>query len=284
MTHLITKFFRLFLFSLAVGSFCLPTFAQVTKEQALRVLTRDGTKEVIEKLAEAMPASARNHPMQATIDPEVARKVTEMMVSVFTVDRMNALILDGFSKNMDPKHVDPLVLWFDSPLGKRLVKAEVAVQRKSDQAQFAADAQAAMQRAKPARIALIGKLVAAMESTELTDNIMFNSLLSMVQGFRSAQSFKEIPMPGSSLADEQAKINEFRLKLRPQLASLVLTFSVVAYELFSDQEIQKYIAFANSPVGKGYALTMRNALNATFSELGDEAGKVIAVKLKQPST
>jgi hypothetical protein len=261
-------------------TFTLNVNAQISTEQALRVLKKDAIFESFDQLA-AQAASGFNDEATKGIPTERREKLIEISREIFNASRMQDLFAKAFAAHMNAKDAVAIERWLDSPLGKRLVQQEIVAVKKTDPAEIMRDGQFALQKASAARQQLIRDLVKSAQMVEISEEVMVRIAMGMFTGMAAAGPIPSLPMPGAKTQDAENAFQGLRLGLRSYLDSLIFLTAVSSYQSFTDKEVQQYTTFFKNPVGKAFLQAMRKSYNEMFYLISEEFGAALTKSFGQ---
>lgn len=266
-----------FIFSLAYAN---AAGAQIPLEHALRVLSKDTTIEGLEKFAEQSSGSFKNL-TAANLSAEQREKLVEIAAEVYNANRMKEIFVKAFALHLTSKDATATELWLDSPVGKRLVLAEIAAVKNNDSANLMRTGQASVQRASAARQQLIREFVTTVALLEVTESVLMSIAKGMHDGVAAVGPVQSVPMPGVSDQGSEVALQQMRQALRTFLDPMIFATSVNLYEKFTDREMRQYISFYKSQSGQGYLSATRKSYNEMFTILSKEFGAALAKSMQQ---
>ncbi len=254
--------------------------AQIPLENALRVLSKDTAIQNLEKFAEQSSSSFKNQAV-ANLSAEQREKLIEISAEVYNANRMKEIFVKAFALQLNSKDATATEQWLDSPLGKRLVLAELAAVNNNDSANLMRDGQASIQRASSARQQLIREFVTTTALLETTESILMSIAKGMHDGVLAAGPVQSVPMPGATDQRSEAALQQMRQALRSFLDPMIFATSVNLYERFTDREMRQYVGFYKSQSGQGYLSATRKSFNEMFTILSNELGTALAKSMQQ---
>jgi hypothetical protein len=127
------------------------------------------------------------------------------------------------------------------------------------------------------RTDLILKLNEELKTAELTEILLTNIVKSIMVGMNNMQERK------NRMSD--VEINNSLKEMLPdgfdqKLKDQIVTMSYFTYKDASDAELVEYIKILKKPISKYYYITVVEALNFTFTNMGEDMGEEIAKSLK----
>ncbi|MBP8184865.1 MAG: hypothetical protein KAX95_03200 [Pseudomonas sp.] len=151
----------------------------------------------------------------------------------------------------------PALLFFHSPLGRKIIACEVQATRREQLAQNATGLPRS--QAEASRRLLIGHLVQALPAKEAGAEV------SLALAGVAADSLSQM-IPGL-LGGEQAQglLNSQRQRLMEQIAGDLDNTLLHVYRELSDPELDEYVSFAESAEGRAYYQAALAALRASLN-------------------
>lgn len=186
-----------------------------------------------------------------------------IMLSSSSLSKANSIIQDSYSHEMLRKSminefkatftlqdIEELMKWFDSPLGKKLVKAELdSLEPEFENQVDTFISSLPMNPPSPKRLALAQKLEKTLEFSEniaisrASIQLMFNSMITSVLLDASQKySPKQIPVDIDNITRTMAE------QMRPEMVARLL----YGYRSLTDDELLALIKFCESLIGKKY--------------------------------
>ena len=208
---------------------------------------------------------------QAPADQATAAAMRSAFLVAYGPDRLRPAVARELALVLSAEELDAALQWLASDTGVGITKLEEdaaaadAAQDRSD----IADALAA--GLAPERRARYQRLARAMHSGEVGALMMINMTYGLAQGMRAAT-------PGSPGRDPE----EMRAALeavRPQLVAVSekrgLATMAITYATLPDADLDRYIAFAESPAGGRYNAAATIALDKALTAGATEAGRLL---------
>jgi Uncharacterized protein conserved in bacteria (DUF2059) len=197
---------------------------------------------------------------------------TETVSGIYDTDSMRRMMLEGFEARMDGVALDPLMAFFESELGRRIVEHEAEARRAllSDDVEEAAKAAAADLAARdPGRFALLTDFVEANELVESNVIGALNSNYAFYMGLAAGDAFDEDLSEADILADvwsqEQA--------IREDTEEWVYSYLTLAYDPLSDEDIAAYTALSRTAEGRALNRALFGAFDDLFVDISRRLGE-----------
>ncbi|KKK67575.1 hypothetical protein LCGC14_2952690, partial [marine sediment metagenome] len=186
----------------------------------------------------------------------------EAVARIHDPDVMEQEVAARFSEMLSTVELDPLLSFFRSDLGARIIRLEIEARRAlMDPAieEAASDKLAAMQDEQAPRLALLDEFVVANDLVEAnvvgSMNANFAFYTGMMEGSLDETDLTEAQI----LADVWAQEDDIRL----DTLDWVYSYLALAYQPLDDDELAQYTAVSASPEGQA----LNRALFAAFDDM-----------------
>lgn len=211
---------------------------------------------------------------QQPIPPEVLENMKQAVLSSFRADTILKKIQQHIDKNLSKYDVDAILHWLTSPLGERITVLEVAASTTSAYETMESMKEELLQDA--ARVKKIRKLDAALKASETSVDLALNTQIAV------ASSMAAVLAPNDpSVSDQIVKAAKAG---RPQMAAAMKEKTLVSllytYRTLKDGEIDEYIDFLTSDLGRRYQQVMTDGVNNGVVSASREMGKTFAQTLR----
>ena len=239
----------------------IPNAGSADKDLTHELYAKSGLKKQIELLPSNMQAQFAQDFHFQQMPREVSSEIKALVAQCFAAKNLEPIVLKHIEARMSPGVMRAVMDWLDSPLGKKCTKLEGAASTPEAVAGIQAFA-LELQDSPPSpdRLRLIRTFDAATRSTEAAVTITMNMELAIRTAFLT--SFP--PEAETSVAEIMEEIKRNQPQLEAMLHPQVVINLLYAYRSLSNSELEEYIEFATSDMGKNYhAATLdaiRNAL------------------------
>ena len=244
---------------------------RISSETAAAIAQKSG---VVDQLADFGPSMRAG----ITTQPELASKMTEAQLgtvlkafeTAYAPSRLSADIDAELVKLLKPAAAKDALAWLESDLGVRITALENGATELANDPEKMAAAQKLLERLPPRRAERYIALMKATGADESGAQIVLNSSLGIVYGAAAAL--------GSSPPDLDALRKELEAG-RPQMVEAIGNTYIVmfasVYQDIAEADLDKYLAFAESPSGKAYHKAITVALDVALTNAAKEAGRQI---------
>lgn len=197
---------------------------------------------------------------------------TETVAGIYDIDSMTRTMREGFESRLDGVALEPLMDFFGSERGQRIVALEVGARHSllSDEVEEAAKAAAADLPAQdPDRFALLTEFVEANDLVESNVIGALNSNYAFYMGLASGEAFEEDLSEADILADVWSQEEA----IRDDTEEWVYSYLNLAYDPLSDDDIAAYTALSLTPEGKALNRALFGAFDDLFVDISRRLGE-----------
>jgi hypothetical protein len=191
---------------------------------------------------------------------------------IYDASAMTREMLSGFEARLDGVDLDPLLEFFESDRGRRIVDLEVSARRAllEDEVEDAAKAATMELRdRRPDRLALLEAFVEANDLVE--SNVMgaMNSNYAFYMGLMDGNAFDGALTENEILSDVWSQEPE----IRSDTEDWVYSYLALAYDPLSDSDIEAYIALSRTEEGRALNRALFGAFDDLFVDISRRLGK-----------
>jgi hypothetical protein len=195
------------------------------------------------------------------------------------LDQLQTVLAASLSDD-DVKAMDA---FFDSDLGSRLVKAEIAGTAISVQNEISANADALVAEARmdPERAAVFERIDKMLQTSELSAR----SSESLLRALSVAMAESgPIPPDPAKLAEANQRIDAMHGALVKQISAMMLATAERIYRDFPTAEMQTYADFLASPPSQVIYAALAGVMKGFYVETGKRIGEELAAAVRQQKT
>ena len=247
---------RLKSFLLTGSLFCLPfaTHAQDASDALLRSLyVKSGMQYQIQQL----PVSMQQGFDQGVAADQFAKNLNFKIISalrksigtVFVPETIKRTMLEELRGKLSSEDVRAVLIWLDSPLGTKITKLEKTAST-PDAIKKLPRFIKKLRKEPPAqdRFRAIGRMDSAVKATETSVELaMVTQLATIVAIVSTVPEERRAQFP-----DLRAAVEKSRPQIEGLVKARVLVRFLYAYRSLSVSELDKYVKFAESDVGRRY--------------------------------
>ncbi len=236
-------------------------YSALKMQEVFEILRNEGI-EAAEKMADEDEAITRSPAWSSRI------------ARIYATDKMDAIFRQGLRTTGRLEGSEDALAFFESALGQRIVEIELEARRalSGEAMEEAARAEAASLREQdPDRYAMYEQFIAVNNLVE--SNLMgaLNSNLAFYQGLGTNPTFGVI--------DEETILNqvyEQAPEIREDMEDWTMNFSVLAYGLLSEEEMQSYIDASDTRAGQILNTALFAGFDKVFELHSFELGRALA--------
>jgi hypothetical protein len=197
---------------------------------------------------------------------------TETVAGIYDTDAMRREMFEGFESRLDGVALEPLMEFFGSERGQRIVALEVDARRSllSEDVEEAAKAAAAdLPAENPDRFALLTEFAEANDLVESNVIGALNSNYAFYMGLAAGEAFEEDLSEADILADVWSQEEA----IRGDTEEWVYSYLNLAYAPLSDEDIAAYTALSLTPEGKALNRALFGAFDDLFVDISRRLGE-----------
>ena len=267
------------LMGLMLCLFSVAVFAQEGDKSSLldALIKKSGISKQVSYFPEHLQAGmSQAQAQQPKLTPTEMAGLNALMVSSFNANTMLADVKNHLDEKMTSAEIRTILEWLDSPLGKKITQLEEKASTPEAQAQIAA--QYSELQKQTTRLNQMNRLDLATNATDGAVALIQNLGVAMAVAMTAnAPAGVEVSVDEIQAAMQQNAPN-IKAAMQPQ----VIASFLYSYRSLRTEELNKYIAFAESASGQKYHATAMDALslamNNAAKKLGAEIGHTRAIK------
>jgi|GEM_PF-1044993 len=211
------------------------------------------------------------------LPPELYSALRQAGLEAYDWKRLETIILSGLEETFDAGLVQEVMGWLKSPLGRKITALENESSTPDAMRKLESYAKQ-LQKNPPSksRLELEERLETAVRASEQCAEVFLLSFLGAAMGQSALQPHEERPGTDQMrkwLAEQHPRI----LQNCREFQRLLFLFT---YQSLSDDEISRYVAFAESESGRKYHEKTFAAFKAAMADASSENGKRVLEILK----
>lgn len=206
------------------------------------------------------------------------RSWTVQLDQIYDIDRMRGMVSQGMSGVIEDGDSDPLVAFFTSELGARIIGLELAAREAmiDDAVEEAArETYRRMKDKDDPRLAQIARFIEVNDLLEANVAGALNASLRFYSGLVDGGGLEM--SEADILADVWAQEDE----TRDDTQEWLYAFLLLAYEPLSDDELDAYIALSETAQGRVLNRALFSGFNAMYDEISYALGLAAARQMQQ---
>lgn len=235
-----------------------------------RLFTVAGTRKQLEQMAERVRDEYSQH--KDRIEPDFYETGSKIINDAYSQDALYGAVTEYFQDNFDQKQIAAVIDFLSSALAKKVSALDEKVSGSVTVAEMQKFADTLPDRPPSTqRLLLIKELDRAVEASD-TQVVMTTALFKSI-----AQAIGPILPPDKRF--QKGELEKIVDAMRTQLRLLLNERNIVSisflytYQSLSDEELQQYITFWNSPAGKWYNKITNDAFALALSRAGQNANR-----------
>lgn len=188
--------------------------------------------------------------------------IQDKLVGALDTQSLNQSVQEYMIEEMSSGEIEQVLAWLESPLGKRVVGMEVRASQLDTMLKVVKVFET--ERDRPGRMARIHRIDEAVLSKERTKDLMINM-----------QAFFGMAMVAESGTTQRVSYGQTRYNMERAMAPMwgeleqvVTMMYLFTYQGLSDAELDQYIEFTESPIGRKYNQVLYEGLSHAFSNAG----------------
>jgi len=267
-----------FLALLTVSLLVLPAMAESPQKESL-------TKELVK--ASGLEYQLRQLPLvtlsqlaeqQGKMPEPIYKAFQQVFRDAYNAERLQRQVSKRIEKDLEQETMRKVLEWLQTELGKKITGLEEAAStpRGVQQVQvFAKQLQATP--AAPTRVALVRRLNIAADTTELNLNIAQSTALAVANAVDAVQPKDRRLGPDRV----RIQVERQRPQMREAYEQMGIVQSLYIYQSLSDDELGRYVGFAESQIGREYHTVVTRAFEEALLDATAAMEKALVDAMKQ---
>lgn len=253
--------------------------AQAADKRALtsEVMRVSGLEQQLAQTTRSINDSLKKAEESGKATPE-QREIGAVMLEAFGTESILATVGKQLADQLSEGELQKVLSWYEGNPGQKLIRLENQLadpEKAKDLVEFAK--QAEQNPIPEARQTLYKKIDKATLTTQTTVDMQLNSRVAMVKAMnKTAKSEKKLT---------DAEINEKIESQRPKAMEFMQQINLIKFGyLFkdvSDSDVEAYLKFAESDVGKKYFKARSKALDMAMQEGSRKVGEAMGSRIKE---
>jgi len=195
-----------------------------------------------------------------------------IVAGVYDAEAMNALVIDRFDTLLGAADLDPLIEFFTSERGARIVRLELEARRAmmdKGVEQAAKERFADMRAAGEARLDLLEAFVAANDLVESNIVGAMNANYAFYIGLMDGGAFPHDMTEEQALSDVWAQEPE----IRADTIDWVYSYLALAYQPLDDDDLAVYTALSQTAEGRALNRAIFGAFDTMYARISQALGQ-----------
>ena len=257
---------------LIISFILAPTHGEASEKAALtsQLMKMSGLEEQLNQIKEH--AFANLSDAKDTLPADVYEAITQAMAEAYDGRKMQEIVSGRLSANLNIEEMRGILNWLQSGLGRKITGLEEAASTpEAFDAMQTFTRQLQTNPPTPQRLELSQRLDHATNATTMAVDII------LLTAYGVAAALDTI-MPEDQQTDLDLlrdEIESQRPELTPLMQQMTIASFLFTYQTLGNEEIERYIAFCESDLGKRYNLVV----GAAFMNAMLEATEIMRVEL-----
>jgi len=268
------KLITILFFALLCGN----SFAQSSSTTVIELMEKSGSTAMFKQFDEIISAKIAEKKSSFEKGEDFNKFVT-VMKSGFNSKNAEKYYLEYFELNTREDSLKSIIHIYESQFMQDMNKIELAASDPAKQQEQLIYFQGLKENPpSPERVQQLITLNNELGISEMTVKILQNMIITMSQGLNSVQP-KDKQMSPAEL--EQKILSSMPANFSEQMTNQIIALSMFTYKDVSNEDLNRYIQVWQTPTGKYFTKNSLEALNYSFSKLGEIIGKSLDVFVKE---
>src|SRR5271170_370515 len=207
-----------------------------------------------------------------SLSKEDLTRLQQAIASAYAADALRTSVRDQLLAMLSPQDAASVLRWLSSDLGQRITALEEAGSD-PEEAIKRLDAAPRLLASLPAsRRERVERLAKATYSADAAAAIVVDTMIGVARGLALSR-------PGAAAdrgEDLKSKFQSQRAQFVEMLEPRIVADFATIYQSLSDQELDQYIAFCESPAGHRFAQASLDALDKALTQAATRLGQRLA--------
>ena len=198
---------------------------------------------------------------------------------IYRFERMERGFFEPFERDLDPKHIPPLIAFFSSEQGQQIISFEISARRAlldDDVEETARQIWQDLEGELDPRMDLIERFVATNDLIEANVAGAMNSSLAFYEGLASGDALDS----GWTLDRILNTVWEQEAEIRADTRDWVYPFLTLAFEPLSEADVEAYISLSESEAGQALNAALFSAFDVLFVDISRDMGAAAAIYMQ----
>ncbi len=210
------------------------------------------------------------------LNDEQLRHLRAAASYAYGADRLRKAMRADLVATLPTSDAEQALQFLATDLGKRVTALEEAAASPADSDRIEAIAAEAAAALTPSRRQLIQRMVKATGIVDVAASIVINQQLGVMRGF----AFYSGRADASTTDELRTRMDSYREQMIGALAPRLTAHAAVIYGPLSEEELVRYVAFLESPVGLTISRVTSAALDRVLAAAAFDLGRRIGDAVK----
>jgi hypothetical protein len=267
------------LFLLGYAGLCLAQ-DQNLDELVQTLMLKSGLNKQIEQFPSLVHAGLDQRAQQSSQLPEPVVDLLHHAVDIsFNAESLKLGVRESIKRDLDREDIRNVLEWLNSPPGEKITMLEEAASTPEAIAEM--QTMAGQLSHDPARTATIKRLDNAIKATEFSMSLAQNLQAAVIIAMTSLVPSEVQPLVESVVKSVKKQVEKSSAQMKPIIEQQVLMSFLYTYRTLSDDELEKYIAFAETESARKYHSVISQGYNSVLTDASGKFGNVIGELIKE---
>jgi hypothetical protein len=196
-------------------------------------------------------------------------QLSNAIATAYAADSLRMTVRDQLGASLSSQDATTVLRWLSTELGQRITALEEAGSSPGEALERQNAGPRVFAGLSAPRKERVERLAKATLSAEAAATIIIDSMVGMTQGVA-------LSVPGAtreSIDDLKAKFEPQRTRYIEALGPQIVADYAAMYQALSDQELDQYLAFCESPAGQQYAVASLDAIDKALTQAAVRLGQ-----------
>ena len=200
-----------------------------------------------------------------------------MIARLYDPAKMQISVAQALETEIAAPHLDPLLAFFTSTTGKRIVKQEILAR---EAFLDTAAEEAARETYRETQDAQAGRIALLKEYVALNDLVEFNVAGALTANLRFYRGLVEGGAVEMSEEEMLAEVWGQEAEIRADTEEWLMSYLLMAYAPLSDSEIAEYVALSRTEAGQALNRALFAGFDGMYADLSYALGLAVASQMK----
>ena len=221
------------------------------------------------------------HAQSGRLSEQDLEHLRKAIAIAYAPDNLRTAARNQLLATLSPQDAATVLRWLSSDLGQRITALEEAASSPDEAIKRQDTGPRILASLSATRRERIERLAKLTLSAEAAADLIINTMMGVAHGLA-------LSAPGAAadnIEDLKAKLQSQRNRFVEMLGPRIVADFAAMYQPLSDQELDQYVAFCESPAGQKYAAAGLDAIDKALTEAAVRLGRQLAgssAKVRKP--
>ena len=249
-------------------------FSGETEKNTLvfKIMEQSGANEQIRQIPLLVSSALSDNHDLRNLAPESYAVVEKEAAKLFNAERMIQDVAGHLERKLDAKTMEEVLVWLDSDAGRKITAMEKSASTPAGVKAAAEFARRPENATVPQnRLDLVERFVQATKISEAQADVIITMGGAVAAGLNAALP----PEKRVTQGDMKREMEAMRPRLEMEIRKACAVSALFIYKDLEDEELQRYVQFAESPGGRRYHVAVFGAIKESMRKSGLEIGKTL---------